>query len=118
MKRLLCCLALLLAGCHGPHAAPATPASVRAAIHEAFDDMGLYDKAVRVAYCESRLDPNAVSSGGTYVGLFQLGSNYIPTVRFYNGTGDRKDPRGNALAARDSVVQRGDWSAFPNCGRA
>lgn len=107
---------LALAGCRP--AAPPAPApysgDVVALIHEAFGPLGEGDKAVRVAQCESGLNPLAVSPGGTYVGLFQLG-DHVAAVRAY-GTGVRTDPLANVYAARDLRVQRGNWSAWPVCG--
>lgn len=105
--------AALLAAC-GPGAAPAPPSPSEAIIREVFDPIGEGDKAVRVASCESGLNPGAVGGGGTYQGLFQLGPNIV-AIHAYGG--NRLDARQNALAARDLRVQRGDWSAWPHCGR-
>ncbi len=93
---------------------PASPDSPEAIIREVFDAIGEGDKAVRVASCESGLNPMAVSRGGTYQGLFQLGSNIV-AIHAYGG--DRLDARQNALAARDLRTSRGNWSAWPVCGR-
>lgn len=55
-------------------------ASPEAEIRRAFADGGaspaVQDQAVRVAWCESRFDPRAVSSSGGHVGTFQLASRY------------------------------------------
>ena len=106
---------VLFAAC-GPdvESAPAAPGSPEAIIREVFTPLGEADKAVRVASCESGLNPMAVSSGGTYQGLFQLGSNVV-AIQAYGG--DRLDAWANASAARDLRVQRGNWSAWPICGR-
>ena len=114
---LLFMLPLLTAASCQPPASIATRADVIEAIDQAFGPYGQTAKAIRVAECESGLVPTAVSPNGAWVGLFQLSSNYIPTVRFYNGTGDRKDPYGNAAAARDAWLNRGNWSAWPVCGQ-
>lgn len=113
-KYLLVIVAIgVLAACRPP-AAPAPPAGdVVAIIHEVFGPLGEGDKAVRVANCESHLNPGAISSGGTYQGLFQLGA-HIVAIHAYGG--NRLDARANALAARDLRVQRGNWSAWPVCG--
>ena len=105
----------LFAAC-GPDvaSAPPAPGSPEAIIREVFDPIGEGDKAVRVASCESGLNPGSISGGGTYQGLFQLGSNIV-AVHAYGG--NRLDARQNALAARDLRVQRGNWSAWPSCGR-
>ena len=105
----------LLAACGpNPAPAPASPGSPEAIIGEVFAPIGEADKAVRVAACESGLNPGAISSGGTYQGLFQLGP-HIVAVHAYGG--NRLDARQNALAARDLRVSRGNWSAWPYCGR-
>ncbi len=104
----------LFAAC-GPDtgSAPAAPGSPEAIIREVFDPIGEGDKAVRVAACESGLNPGATSRGGTYQGLFQLGPNIV-AIHAYGG--DRLDARQNALAARDLRTSRGNWSAWPVCG--
>lgn len=104
----------LLAAC-GPGAAPAPapPSPSEAIIREVFDPIGEGDKAVRVASCESGLNPGAISGGGTYQGLFQLGA-HIVAINAYGG--NRLDARQNALAARDLRISRGNWSAWPVCG--
>lgn len=103
----------LFAAC-GPDVAPGPPNPSEAIIREVFDPIGEGDKAVRVASCESGLNPGAISGGGTYQGLFQLGA-HIVAINAYGG--NRLDARQNALAARDLRVARGNWSAWPVCGR-
>ena len=107
-------IALFAACGPDPGAAPATPGSPEAIIREVFDPLGEGDKAVRVAACESGLNPGAISRGGTYQGLFQLGPHVV-AIHAYGG--DRLDARQNALAARDLRTSRGNWSAWPVCGR-
>ena len=100
---------------------PANPANteVAGAIYEAFAHLGqaVVDKAGRVACCESGWGPQAVN--GQYRGLFQLGSGFDGTIRFYSvkrfGTLVAFAPFDawvSAQAARDSYVTRGGWSAF------
>lgn len=106
---------VVLAGCHPDSitpAAPDFPAQNAAIIHAVFDPLGQGDKAVRVASCESGLNHNALSSGGTYAGLFQIG-RHVVAIHAYGG--NRLDPWANAYAARDLFVQRGNWSAW-TCG--
>ena len=107
--------AVVLAACHPDSITDAPPLpEVEAIIHEAFDPLGEGDKAVRVAACESGLNPNALSPGGTYGGLFQLG-RHVVAIHAYGD--NRLDARANTFAARDLRVQRGNWSAWPHCGR-
>jgi soluble lytic murein transglycosylase-like protein len=69
---------------------------------------------VRIARCESGLNPNAVGGGGQYHGLFQF---YMPT---YNGTPPGKagrsvyDPAANAEAAAWLMVNGGPQN-WPVC---
>lgn len=53
---------------------PSAPGDVEAAIQQAFGADA--PAAMRVARCESGLNPGAVSKSGTYVGLFQLSGRY------------------------------------------
>lgn len=110
---MLVLLVGLLAGCDRFVVSPGPP-SIEQMIHQVFDPYGEGDKAVRVARCESGLEPNAVGGGGTYKGLFQLGP-HIVAIHAYGG--NRHDPWANINAARDLYVQRGNWSAWPHCGR-
>ena len=102
----------------GPHPAssapPAPPTGSAAAIQAVFGPLGVADQAVAVAACESGLDPGAVSAGGTYRGLFQLGPHLAGTVAFYGG--NWFDPLVNTQVARDLYLQSG-WSSWPSCGR-
>jgi hypothetical protein len=114
-------LAVLGAACDltpGPHAAspaPAATGSPEAIVREVFGPLGVADQAVAVATCESGLDPAAVSPGGEYRGLFQLGGHLAGTVDAYGG--NWFDPLTNAQVARDLYVQNGGWSSWPTCGR-
>ena len=103
----------LFAACHHPPASTATSAEVYKAIDAAFGPYGQTAKAVRIAKCESGLNPNAGYPDAYYKGLFQLGP-HIKAIYHYGG--DWFDPYQNAAAARDLFVSRGNWSAWPVCG--
>jgi hypothetical protein len=107
-------LSILGAAC-APSASTATSDEVYQAIDKAFGPYGVTAKAVRVAQCESGLNPNAGYPDAYYKGLFQLGP-HVTAINHYGG--NWFDPYQNAAAARDLYVTRGDWSAWPNCGRA
>jgi len=108
-------LAVLVAGCDFiTPAAPDYPVQNEQIIREVFSPLGEADKAVRVAKCESSLNHNAISPDGVFMGLFQL-APWIVAIHAYGG--NRLDARANTLAARDLRVQRGNWSAWPTCGR-
>ena len=71
-------------------------------------------KAVRVADCESGLNPKATSPGGTYLGLWQFSRT---TWRDYGGPGD--DPR-DVNAYRQTLIawklfQDRGWDPWPSC---
>ena len=61
-------------------------------------------KAVRVARCESELNPKAYNRAGPYVGLFQIEQG--PT-----------DARTNVAQAREMQLARG-WQPWPICGKS
>ena len=72
-------------------------------------------KAIRVAECESGLNPKATSPGGTYLGLWQFSR---ATWKDYEGPGD--DPR-DVSAYRQTLVawklfQDRRWDPWPSCG--
>jgi hypothetical protein len=75
-----------------PAAAPAPSGSALEAIAAWFPDV--YDQAVRVASCESSLNPGAVSAGGGNHGLFQI--NNVHAGSFAAVTGQSWDARYNA----------------------
>ncbi len=71
-------------------------------------------KAIRVAECESSLNPKATSPGGTYLGLWQFSK---ATWKDYGGPGD--DPR-EVSAYRQTLVawklfQDRRWDPWPSC---
>ena len=72
-------------------------------------------KAIRVADCESSLNPKATSPGGKYLGLWQFSK---ATWKDYGGPGD--DPR-EVNAFRQTEVawrlfQDRRWDPWPSCG--
>jgi len=72
-------------------------------------------KAIRVADCESGLNPKATSPGGKYLGLWQFSK---ATWQDYGGPGD--DPR-DVSAYRQTLVawklfQDRRWEPWPSCG--
>ena len=71
------------------------------------------DKAVRVADCESSLNPRATSPGGTYLGLWQF---HIETWRNYGGSGDPRNhsPKTQTQVAWNIYLDHG-WDAWPGC---
>ncbi len=76
-----------------------------------------YDKAVRVARCESGLDPAAVSPGGGNWGLFQINTVHKTTVaRLGYSWTQIRNPYVNARVARyiyDDAARRGSgWAPW------
>lgn len=97
-------------GTYGPGGAGYSEQQVLDIIHEAAMNYGQApDDMVRVARCESGLDPYAVGGGGTYYGLFQ----FVPST-FANtpyGQYEITDAWANANAAAWmwSEGQKGSW---------
>ena len=89
-----------------------TRQSVKRAIRYAWH--GNDRKAIRVADCESGLNPNATSSGGTYLGLWQFSRT---TWDAYGGPGD--DPRDASAKQQTAVAWRlyldRGWAPWPSC---
>ena len=85
-------------GTYGPGGAGYSDEQIVGIIHEAADNYGQSrEDMVRVARCESSLNPRAVGGGGAYHGLFQ----FVPST-FANtpyGEYDIYDPWANANAA-------------------
>jgi hypothetical protein len=108
-------IAGITAACGIDPGPPPPPSPEEAIIHEVFDPYGVGGKAVSVARCESGLNPMAGWPDSTYKGLFQLGPHLSGTVAAYGG--DWFDARTNSYAARDLYLSRGNWSAWPHCGR-
>ena len=71
------------------------------------------DQAMRVADCESSLNPSAISSGGGNYGLFQI--NYVHQDNFQAVTGQpwsaNLDPYANAAYAKYLYDQSG-WGPW------
>jgi hypothetical protein len=103
--------ALGLTACD-PGAQADTPSIAQDAITQSFGPIS--DQAMRVAQCESSLDPNAVSSGGGNWGLFQI--NTVHQGSFESVTGhswsEVLDPYLNAQFAAWLYNQSGSWSAW------
>jgi len=102
--------ALGLTACD-PGAQANTPSVAQDAITRAFGPTS--DQAMRVAQCESNLDPSAVSSGGGNWGLFQI--NTVHRDSFQSVTGhswsDVLDPYLNSQFAAWLYQQQG-WSPW------
>jgi hypothetical protein len=107
-------VAALGAACGFSPAPAPSGGSGEGAIREVFGPLGVADKAVAVARCESGLNPMAGFPDAYYKGLFQLNPSI---VAINNYGGDFFDAWQNASAARDIYVSRGNWSAWPHCGR-
>ena len=91
------------------------PATVKHQIARAW--MGNDAKAIRVANCESSLNPKAVDPSRTYFGLWQFSRS---TWHAYGGPGT--DPRAVNAYTQTQVAWRlfrsQGWRPWPSCGRA
>ncbi|MEM6531630.1 MAG: transglycosylase SLT domain-containing protein [Myxococcota bacterium] len=86
-------------------------ADVIAAIRRASRATGVNEHLLFVlAEIESSGNPNLASRSGTYVGLFQMG---IEEFRANGGTGSRRDPYQNAMAAARSIADRIERGVIP-----
>ena len=103
--------ALGLTACD-PNAQADTPSVIQDAVNQAFGPIA--DQGMRVAQCESGLDPNAVSSGGGNWGLFQI--NTVHRDSFTGVTGQPwenvRDPYANAQFAAGLYNQSGGWGPW------
>lgn len=71
------------------------------------------DKAVRVARCESRLDPEAVSPGGSNVGLMQINVVHKGlAARMGYSWGQMLQAAPNLAVARAVYDAAGGWSPW------
>ena len=89
-----------------------TRAEVKRVIRQAAARWGLSaQKMLRVAECESGLNPRAVGGGGLYLGLFQQHSGYWPQrARSAEYAGASAfDPVANANVSAWLVVHGGGW---------
>ena len=85
-------------GTYGPGGASYSEEQIVEIIYEAADNHGQSrDAMLRVARCESGLDPNAVGGGGAYHGLFQFVPSTFAGTPY--GEYDIYDPWANANAA-------------------
>jgi hypothetical protein len=117
MRRTIACVsvALFAAVAVPPHAEAYDVAKVKAAIRRAWD--GNDRRAIRVARCESGLNPTATSPSGTYLGLWQFSR---ATWRAYGGQGNdpRKVGAGKQTAVAYRLFQDRGWAPWPSCSSA
>jgi uncharacterized protein YraI len=98
-------------GAYGPGGSSYSADQIVDIIYEAADNYGQSrDDMLRVARCESGLNPSAVGGGGAYYGLFQFVPSTFSQTPY--GQYDIFDPWANANAAAWtwSEVGRGGWS--------
>lgn len=80
----------------------------------------LAQKAVSVAQCESRLDPNVKSADGPYYGLFQINLDLhywrFSSVGAPGGFWEWNNAWWNTMVAKQIYDEVG-WAAWPTCGR-
>ncbi len=94
-----------------PEAPAPSGGSVEDAIAASFGDR--YDKAIRVARCESSLNPDAVSRGGGNYGLFQINRVHQGMVESMGYSWDQiLDPYVNAAVARNIFDSAGGWGPW------
>jgi hypothetical protein len=97
-------------GTYGPGGASYSEDQIVDIIYEAADNYGQSrDDMLRVARCESGLNPQAVGGGGAYHGLYQFVPSTFSQTPF--GEYDIYDPWANANAAawKWSEGGKGDW---------
>jgi len=97
-------------GTYGPGGASYSQDQIVDIIYEAADNYGQSrDDMLRVARCESGLNPSAVGGGGTYHGLFQFVPSTFAGTPY--GEYDIYDPWANANAAgwMWSEGKKSDW---------
>jgi uncharacterized protein YraI len=97
-------------GTYGPGGGGYSEEQIIDIIYEAADNYGQSREAMlRVARCESSLDPNAVGGGGAYHGLFQFVPSTFAGTPY--GEYDIYDPWANANAAAWmwSEGQKSSW---------
>jgi hypothetical protein len=114
MRRLVALIALVVFVPHSALAYATDPTTVKRQIRRAW--MGDDAKAIRVANCESSLNPHATSTGGTYLGLWQFDRSTWKA----NG-GEGSDPRAvNAYKQTQiawNLYRSRGWAPWPTCGR-
>ena len=97
-------------GTYGPGGASYSEEQIVDIIYEAADNYGQSrEDMLRVARCESGLDPSAVGGGGAYHGLYQFVPSTFAGTPY--GEYDIYDPWANANAAgwMWSEGRKGDW---------
>ncbi len=114
MRRLVALVALVVFIPTAALAYATDPATVKAQIRRAW--MGNDAKAIRVANCESSLNPKAVDPSHTYFGLWQFSKS---TWKAYGGPGT--DPRLVNSYRQTQVAWRlfkaRRWAPWPYCGK-
>ena len=98
-------------GTYGPGGAGYSEEQIIDIIYEAADNYGQSrEDMLRVARCESGLNPNAVGGGGTYHGLYQFVPSTFASTPY--GQYDIYDPWANANAAAWmwSEGAKGTWA--------
>lgn len=95
-----------------PVAAPASPGLGRG------DGAGTSDIWQRLAYCESRMNGQAVGGGGKYLSYFQWLRSTWASVK---ADDDPDDPRhasyGRQVLAAQRLQARSGWGQWPACSR-
>jgi soluble lytic murein transglycosylase-like protein len=97
-------------GVYGPGGSAYSEQQIVDIINEAANNYGQSsDDMLRVARCESGLNPNAVGGGGAYHGLFQFVPSTFASTPY--GQYDIYDPWANANAAAWSWSEggKGSW---------
>jgi len=74
-------------------------------------------KAIAVADCESHLNPRALSSSGSYAGLFQQSTHYWPSRAQAFGQRDRSvyNGRANVIVSIRMAHAARSWSDWAGC---
>ena len=113
--RVVAAVVLLAMAPHVAFAYSTDPAHVKRQIRRA--GMGDDAKAIRVARCESGLNPKAVDPSRTYFGLWQFSKS---TWQAYGGP--TADPRASNGYVQTQIAwklfkDRG-WAPWPSCGKA
>ena len=90
---------------------------IRCAAHRWPVPGGAY-KAIAVADCESHLNPRALSSSGSYAGLFQQSTRYWPSRATTYGQDDRSvfNGRANIIVSIRMAHGARSWGAWAGCG--
>jgi resuscitation-promoting factor RpfB len=96
-----------------PRPARRTPTPSKPAVNVGSSVSG--DVWQRLAWCESRGNPRAVSPSGRYFGLYQFS---LSTWRSVGGSGNPIDASPAEQLARAKALQaRSGWGQWPDCSR-